>query len=260
MPQAAANASQFANACFDLVKDPRWADVFDGIDIDWEYPNDCGLNCDTTSGYSGYKNLLQALRIRFGNELLVTSAIGAGADKLAKADYAGAAQYVDFFLPMSYDYFGAWDKTGPTAPHSPLYDYAGIPKPLYSTDDTIKILQAMKIPADKILLGVGFYGRGWTGVTQALPGGAATGPAAGAYEAGIQDYKILRTTCPASGMVAGTAYAFCSGDWWSYDTPASLSIKMDYVKRHDLGGTFFWELSGDTVDGELIHALTSVRQ
>ncbi|MYQ35977.1 glycosyl hydrolase family 18 protein, partial [Streptomyces sp. SID4956] len=36
--EAAKNPAAFAQSCLDLVEDPRWADVFDGIDIDWEYP------------------------------------------------------------------------------------------------------------------------------------------------------------------------------------------------------------------------------
>ena len=36
--QAAQNPAAFAESCYRLVEDPRWADVFDGIDIDWEYP------------------------------------------------------------------------------------------------------------------------------------------------------------------------------------------------------------------------------
>src|ERR1044072_7976326 len=36
--QAAQNPAAFAESCHALVEDPRWADVFDGIDIDWEYP------------------------------------------------------------------------------------------------------------------------------------------------------------------------------------------------------------------------------
>ncbi|MBL1286198.1 cellulose binding domain-containing protein, partial [Streptomyces sp. For3] len=32
---AAQNPAAFAQSCYDLVEDPRWADVFDGIDIDW---------------------------------------------------------------------------------------------------------------------------------------------------------------------------------------------------------------------------------
>lgn len=254
-PQAAQNPTVFAESCYNLVEDPRWADVFDGIDIDWEYPNECGLDCDTTSGFSGYKNLMQALRARFGNNNLLTSAIGAGATKLHAADYAGAAQYVDFYMPMTYDFFGAWTKTGPTAPHSALHDYAGIPLSGFYSDNAIQIMKAKGIPASKILLGVGFYGRGWTGVTQAEPGGSATGAAAGTYESGIDDYKVLKNTCPATGTIAGTAYAKCGNNWWSYDTPQTLTGKMDYVHQQGLAGTFFWELSGDTSNGELIKVI-----
>ena len=52
---------------------------------------------------------------------------GSPGGKLDKADYAGAAQYVDWYNVMTYDYFGAWSATGPTAPHSPLTSYSGIP-------------------------------------------------------------------------------------------------------------------------------------
>lgn len=254
-PEAAQNPAAFAESCYKLIYDARWADVFDGIDIDWEYPNECGLKCDTTSGFSGYKNLMQALRARFGSGPLITSAIGAGTSKINAADYAGAAQYIDFYMPMTYDFFGAWDKTGPTSPHSALYDYAGIPKAGYNSDNAIQLMKSKGIPADKILLGVGFYGRGWSGVTQAAPGGSATGAATGTYEAGIDDYKVLKSKCPATGTVGGTAYAFCSGSWWSYDTPQTLVGKMDYVHQQGLAGTFFWELSGDTNDGELIRVI-----
>jgi chitinase len=254
-PQAAQNPTAFADSCYSLVEDPRWADVFDGIDIDWEYPNECGLKCDTTSGYSGYKNLMQALRGRFGSSALVTSAIGAGAAKINAADYAGAAQFIDFYMPMTYDFFGSWNKTGPTAPHSALYDYAGMPIEGYSSDNAIQLLKSKGIPANKILLGVGFYGRGWTGVTQAAPGGSATGAAPGTYEAGNEDYHVLKNTCPATGTIAGTAYAKCGSNWWSYDTPQTLVGKMDYVHQQGLAGAFFWELSGDTSDGELIKVL-----
>jgi chitinase len=256
--QAAQNPAAFAESCYNLVKDPRWADVFDGIDIDWEYPNECGLVCDT-SGFSSYKNLMQALRARFGSSALVTAAIGAGAAKINAADYAGAAQYVDFYMPMTYDFFGAWDKTGPTAPHSALTDFAGIPVAGNHSQNAIELLLSKGIPKSKLLLGVGFYGRGWTGVTQTAPGGSATGAAAGSVEPGIEDYKILKTKCPTTYSFAGTAYAKCGSEWWSFDTPASLTGKMDYVNQQNLGGTFFWELSGDTANGELIKVLNNVR-
>lgn len=93
-------------------------------------------------------------------------------------------------------------------------------------------------------------------MTQKAPGGTATGPAPGKHEAGIDDYKELKAKCPANGTVAGTAYAHCGNQWWSYDTPATITGKMNYKNQQGLGGTFFWELSGDTANGELIKAIS----
>ncbi|MFF5857153.1 glycosyl hydrolase family 18 protein [Streptomyces sp. NPDC012751] len=255
---AAKNPAAFAQSCYDLVEDPRWADVFDGIDIDWEYPNACGLTCDT-SGAAAYKNLMAALRAKFGSDNLVTAATtadGSAGGKIEAADYAGAAQYVDWYNVMTYDFFGAWDAKGPTAPHSPLTSYSGIPKEGFTTADALAKFKAIGVPAKKLLIGIGFYGRGWTGVTQDAPGGTATGPAAGTYEQGIEDYKVLKTSCPANGTVAGTAYAHCGSNWWSYDTPATIKSKMAWANSQGLGGAFFWEFSGDTGNGELVSAIS----
>ncbi|MDQ0940686.1 glycosyl hydrolase family 18 protein [Streptomyces sp. V1I1] len=256
--QAAANPTAFAQSCYDLLNDPRWAGLFDGIDLDWEYPNACGLSCDT-SGAASFKNMMQAMRAKFGSKL-VTAAITADASsggKIDAADYAGAAQYVDFYNVMTYDFFGAWAAQGPTAPHSPLTSYSGIPQQGFNSDAAIQKLKGKGIAGSKLNLGIGFYGRGWTGVTQAAPGGSATGPAPGKYEQGIDDYKELKTKCPTTGTVAGTAYAHCGTQWWSYDTPATISGKMNYVKSQGLKGAFFWEFSGDTSNGELANAISS---
>jgi chitinase len=257
--QAAANPTAFANSCYNLVKDSRWADVFDGIDVDWEYPNACGLQCDA-SGPDSYNKVISALRTRFGSGFTITSAIsadGSNGGKLDVADYASGISKLNLVFPMTYDYFGAFAAQGPTAPHSPLTSYAGIPTAGFYSDAAIQKLKSKGVPANKILLGIGFYGRGWTGVTQAAPGGSATGAAPGTYEAGIEDYKVLKNTCPATGTIAGTAYAKCGSNWWSYDTPSTIAGKMAYAKQQGLGGAFFWEFSGDTSNGELISAIKS---
>ncbi|MBZ6086071.1 cellulose binding domain-containing protein [Streptomyces olivaceus] len=257
--QAAQNPAAFAKSCKAVVEDPRWADVFDGIDIDWEYPNACGLTCDS-SGAAAFKNLSQALRSEFGQDYLVTAAItgdGSSGGKLDAADYGGAAQYLDWYNVMTYDYFGAFDADGPTAPHSPLTSYSGIPAAGFNSADAIAKLKAKGVPSAKLLLGIGFYGRGWTGVTQSAPGGAATGAAPGTYEAGIEDYKVLKNSCPVTGTVAGTAYAHCGNQWWSYDTPSTIASKLTWAKNQGLGGAFFWEFSGDTSNGELVNAINS---
>ncbi|WP_199920434.1 glycoside hydrolase family 18 chitinase [Streptomyces katrae] len=255
--QAAANPAAFADSCYSLVEDPRWADVFDGIDIDWEYPNACGLSCDT-SGAASLKNVLSALRTKFGSSNLVTAAIsadGSNGGKLDAADYAGASQYVDFYNVMTYDFFGAWAAQGPTAPHSPLTSYTGIPIAGFNSEAAITKLKGKGIAGSKLNLGIGFYGRGWTGVTQDAPGGTASGPAQGTYEQGIEDYKVLKGSCPATGTVAGTAYAKCGSNWWSYDTPATIAGKMNWTKQQGLRGAFYWEFSGDTANGELASAV-----
>ncbi len=254
--QAVQNPTAFANSCYNLVNDPRWAGVFDGIDLDWEYPNACGLTCDT-SGFASFRTMMQAMRARFGSQL-VTAAItadGTTGGKQDAADYAGAAQYVDWYNVMTYDFFGAFDADGPTAPHSALSCYSGMPIAGFCTENAISHLRGKGIPASKLLPGIGFYGRGWTGVTQSAPGGSATGAAPGTYEAGIEDYKVLVGRCPATGTVGGTAYAHCGNQWWSYDTPSTIAGKMSWTRGQALGGAFFWELSGDTTGGTLITAM-----
>ncbi|WP_404819475.1 glycosyl hydrolase family 18 protein [Streptomyces marincola] len=247
---------RFAQSCYDLVNDPRWAGVFDGIDLDWEYPNACGLGCDS-SGPEVFEDMMRAFRGAFGDQL-VTAAITADASeggKIDAADYAGGAQYADHLAVMTYDFFGAWATAGPTAPHSPLTAYNGIPQQGFNSEAAIDRLVAQGVPPEKLLLGIGFYGRGWNGVTQAAPGGSASGPAPGTYEQGIEDYKVLAERCPPTGTIAGTAYAHCGNQWWSYDTPATIAGKMDWALNEGLGGAFFWELSGDTADGDLAHAI-----
>jgi chitinase len=259
---AVANPTNFANSCYNLVEDARWADVFDGIDLDWEYPNACGLSCDTT-GFASFRNMMSAMRTRFGSNL-VTAAItadGTAGGKIDAADYGGASQYVNWYNVMTYDFFGGWAPQGPTAPHSPLTAVPGNATSAagFNSDAAIQKLKSKGVASSKLLLGIGFYGRGWTGVSQAAVGGTATGPAACSgfvgCEAGITDTRFLLSSCPANGTVAGTAYAHCGNNWWSYDTTGTIGSKMSYVNSQALGGAFAWELFGDTDSGSLITAM-----
>ncbi|BCJ52610.1 hypothetical protein Asp14428_40850 [Actinoplanes sp. NBRC 14428] len=222
--------------------------------MDWEYPNACGLTCDS-SGPSALAGLLAALRAELGPDALVTAAVPADPGKLAATDYAAAARPATWLSAMTYDFFGTGDTPGPTAPHSPLTAYPGIPRETATTDAAVRELAGRGVPKEKILLGLGFYGRGWAGVTSAEPGGPAAGPAPGSYEKGMEDYDVLRESCPPTGIVGGTAYALCRGQWWSYDTPGTIKTKMAYARSTGLGGAFAWELSGDTPDAQLVSAM-----
>ncbi|BCY05311.1 chitinase [Actinoplanes sp. L3-i22] len=252
--QAAKDPAAFAKSCYDLIKDPRWSGLFDGIDVDWEYPNACGLQCDR-SGRESLAKVLAALRATFGTGALVTAAVPGDVKKLGAVDLSAAAAQVDWLSAMTYDYFGAGNTDVRTAPHSPLTTYPGIPRAGATVEATVDQLLKQGVPSAKLLFGVGFYGRGWTGVRSPAPGAAATGPAPGTYEKGMEDYKVLAGRCPPTGTVGGTAYARCGAQWWSYDTPDTIRGKVAYAKSRALGGVFAWELSGDTPDGKLLTAL-----
>ena len=142
---------------------------------------------------------------------LVTAAItadGTTGGKIDAADYAGAAQYVDWYMPMTYDYFGAWDAPGPDGPalaadllHRHPDCRASTPTTRSRSSRARASRRASCCSASASTAAAG------PGVTQTAPGGTATGAAPGTYEAGIEDYKVLKTSCPATGTVAGTAYA-----------------------------------------------------
>ena len=170
------------------------------------------------------------------------------------------ARPADWLSAMTYDYFGADGDSADqhrTEPHSPLTTYPGAPKPQANASATVDELLRLGVPAAKVLLGLGFYGRGWNGVTAAGVGSAAGGAATGRYEPGLEDYGLLVKRCPPTGTVGGTAIAHCGSQWWSYDTPETIRTKMAYARSRALGGAFAWELSGDTPDGVLLRAVST---
>ena len=242
------------------------AGVFDGIDIDWEYPAACGLSCGGSEDTANFTALLAEFRrqldaVRPG--LLLTIAGGAGVDKIRVTQPSQYASSIDFVNLMTYDFHGAWES--PTNFHSALYKPAGDPSTgdaaKYNTNDAIQALIAAGMPAAKINLGIGFYGRGWSNVPNSNNGlfQPSTTAAPGTYEAGIEDYKVLKNLGYPSydDTAAGAHWIFNGSTFWSFDDPANIQRKMNYVKAQSLGGAFSWEFSGDDANGTLIKAISN---
>lgn len=263
-----ANRAAFVQSCVDLfIKDPRWAGVFDGIDIDWEYPGACGNTCnfrpeDTqnfTALLAEFRRQLNAVR----PGLLLTIAAPAGPEKIDKIEVSQIHQYLDFINLMTYDFHGAWENT--TNFQSALYPANGDPTRAlrYTVDEAVSIWLQRGTPANKLVVGVPFYGRGWQSVPTTNNGlwQASGGAAPGTYENGIEDYKVLKT----KGFTryfqtqAQAAWLYGNGQFWTYDDPPVMTTKMQYIKSRGLGGAMFWELSGDTTTGELITTLYNNR-
>ncbi|HWI23962.1 MAG TPA: glycosyl hydrolase family 18 protein, partial [Lysobacter sp.] len=88
------------------------AGVFDGFDIDWEYPAACGVVCGGSEDTDNFTALLAEFRrqldaIRPG--LVLSAAVGAGIDKIRVTRPDQYHPYVDYINVMGYDFHGSWE-------------------------------------------------------------------------------------------------------------------------------------------------------
>jgi chitinase len=148
---------------------------------------------------------------------------------------------------MSYDYYEA-DSDAITGHHAPLYANPDDPKHI-SADDSVNLYLKAGVPADKLVLGVPFYGHAWAEVGDVNHG---------LYQPGKKtdleaDYKLIVGTLLGKGFVrywdsaASAPYLYNSTShiFVSYDDPESMTLKCRYVIKHKLDGVMFWEYSGD---------------
>jgi chitinase len=256
------------------------AGIFDGFDIDWEYPASAGGhtgNHYTAADKQNYTALLAEFRSELdaqgqadGKTYALSAAVPAGQDKIAagiETDKIG--QYLTFADPMTYDMHGGWESTGPTNHQTPIYDDPSDPSSTippgnakYSTDEAIKAYTVGDpaygipggFPAAKLTVGTPFYYRGWTGVAAGSDHGlfqAASGPATGAADSGsvpgVRMYKEL------SGIVdnpsdtfwdpaAQAAWFYNGTDFWSGEDAQSIQAKADYLHCNGLGGMMMFSL------------------
>src|SRR6266568_4631135 len=112
------------------------AGIFDGFDIDWEYPGTAGHtgNHYGAQDTANYTLLLQEFRTELdsygasiGKHFQLTSAVPSGQDKIANIQTNLIGQYLDYADVMTYDMHGGWESTGPTNLQDPLYNSANDP-------------------------------------------------------------------------------------------------------------------------------------
>lgn len=239
------------------------AGVFDGFDIDWEFPAACGLTCGGTEDTDNYTALLAEFRrqldaIRPGLQLTV--AVGAGIDKIRVTRPDLYHPYVDAINVMSYDFHGGWENR--TNFHSGLFNSTNDPSTgdarYYNTNDAIQAFLSRGVPASKLSLGIASYGRGWTNVGATNNGLFQSGTAApGSVETGVETYRVLSALLwPAFADSSSKARWIYNGStFWSFDDPTTIADKTAYVKVQGLGGAFLWDFSGDDAQASLMTAL-----
>lgn len=249
------------------------AGLFDGVDLDWEWPGSAG---DTDTVYRPEdKRNFTALVHEFRTQLDAYARSSARHTKPrhyelsafvptapAKIDAGFDVRRImrdfDFVNLQGYDFHVSGEKD--TAQQSALYA-----KGDFSVDQTVRDWIRRGAPARKLVVGMPFYGQGWTGVTGGGDGlgQPAAAPSPATWAAGYEDYKALKKLAESGTYTVhrdarnGHAWLFDGTTLWTYDDPQVLRAKTSYVRDHGLGGAMFWSLDGDTDDGELMRAVDS---
>jgi chitinase len=260
----------FAESAIDVVVRQQQG-LFDGIDIDWEYPVGGGLpaNIARPEDRQNFTLLLRELRrqldaqaARDNRRYLLTAAIGAGPTQAANLELDRISALVDWINLMTYDYHA-----GSRIAHfnAPLFAPAGDPTPHLNVDASVRLYRDSGVPPRKIVLGVPFYGRSYGRVPSENRGlyQTAGGPPPREWGAGELDYDALTRKRPeANGFRrfwdpdarVPWLYKESIGTWITYDDVQSIGQKADYARARGLGGVMVWELGGDD-DGTLVRTI-----
>lgn len=257
----------FVRSCVDTFIKGRFApgievpDIFDGIDIDWEYPAVGGGGPGRAEDVKNFTAMLAEFRrqldaVRPG--LLLTAALPAEAELYEQLELKNISAYLDVLSIMAYDEH--WSSEPLSNLHSALFhDPADPSKPpldIRYGDYAVRGFLAAGVPKEKIVFGVPFYGKGWTVAKDENHG--LYQPASGPADA--ISYRKLKTLRGADRHYyenVATCTLWYQGKFWSYDCPEAMHAKMDYIRRLKLGGVMFWELSHDTDDTELLRILAN---
>lgn len=251
---------RFVKSCLDLYL-VRYGDAFDGVDLDWEYPVAGGMYPGRPEDMENYTLLVQefrkqmdALQEATGREYLLTIAGPAAPDTISHFELEKMAQSLDWINIMAYDYHVASEPV--TGLLSPLYgsprDPDEVSRAAYNGDAAVRAYLATGVPAEKIVLGIPFYGRAWQGTEGNGLFRDAGGPAPAKDEPGYMSYteiaqgplKTFRRYWEEEAKVPWL-HDSPDGVFISYEDAESIEWKVRYIREKGLGGAMVWELGLD---------------
>jgi len=248
----------------------RFPEVFDGVDIDWEFPVAGGLPENSyrpedrgnfTLLLAEFRRQLDSVGEREGRRYELTIAASARPWEIANLELAVVPRYLDWINVMTYDYHSV-----DTIAHfnAPLHAVPGDPTPELNIEASLQLFLNASVPARQLAVGVPFYGRGYGGVTPEREGLFQKADYRGApdWGSGGIDYRVLMSKeAERHGFqrywqrAAQVPWLYNAERriWITYDDSQSVELKARYSREQGLGGVMFWELGGD--DGTLLRAI-----
>ncbi len=166
-------------------------------------------------------------------------------------DLPALVPWIDLFMIMTYDYYwGSSSLAGPVAGLWPLTSSFN-----YSTSKSITYYQSQGVSADKILMGVPYYGRDWPVASNTLPAQTTGSGTALTYRqivgSGNNNYSYNNYYWDYRSY--NPYYSYQSGTWRQcfFDNTRSLGHKYNIVNRRALAGIGIWALGYDYGHEEL---------
>lgn len=266
MSSSAVSRQVFVESCVRLVK--QWG--FDGIDVDWEYPVEGGLDKigKQPSDKKNFVLLLQEFRKQLNKSGIenpvLSAALPSSLYRLPNFDLKAITEYVDWITLMSYDY--QTEASIQTGHHAALYPAEQRP----DQPSTQVVISYLKKTAElqvfllsKFLMGVPFYGRGWNKIKSTSLGlyQPTSGKAVDHFEVSYQEIvnKFLTQSSRSTDPVAQSPWLYnkSTKTFISYEDPLSLQIKARYAHDQQLGGVAIWEISQDDLNLSLLKSVSA---
>jgi len=251
------NRAAFVKSCVDMYIRGYFAaglaapGIFDGFDVDWEFPASTTDRDNLTSLLAEFRRQLDA--VRPGLTLAIAGPNGRWAYQYINLNQA--QQYLDYFGVMTYDYDGPWKyNTGFVAP---LYRSLKDPAPNNNASATVEGYLESGVAPGKIVFGVPFYGYQWSNVPNIDNGLFEPGAPDGQGAAYNYIVTIESQFQKRRDSITQALWLYNGSHFWTYDDATSIKFKMDYVRRQNLGGVMAWNLSHDLSDGRLLNAVVS---
>ncbi|KAM3447483.1 hypothetical protein MY3296_008663 [Beauveria thailandica] len=255
------NQQKFINSLIKYMQ--KYA--LDGVDIDWEYPvaDDRGGNPDDFANFVLFMSQLRDMFDSVDPGWQITLTLPSSYWYMRGFDIKRLEKYVDWFNMMTYDIHGVWDKeirfTGP---------YLKGHTNKTEIEDGLDLLWRNKIDFNKVVMGYGFYGRGFHIKDPnchtppncefdgpSLPGSCTDTGGILSY-AEIQSRKNeLGTTVTYDEASTVKYMIYGSNQWISFDDAESFKDKKKYQSSRCLKGLMIWSVDLDNANFDAMAGL-----